>query len=512
MYLILTASKDTYITDKIIDNKFRAKDANVGRAGTIDLFKLYDESSISGSSKPIELSRALIKFNLNPIQELTGSSIDITSSNFQVRLKIFNVLGGQATPSDFNLLLYPLSQSFDEGIGRDVASFSDLDACNFVTSSYSDGSAILWNISGSNSGGLLGSSDIDFITSGNLGSGVVDLGTSQNFIVGNEDLDMDVTTVVSGTLVDLIPNHGFRICYSGSEETDSKTRFVKRFASRHASNQFLVPQLHVSWDDSTTDHHRGFLFNVSGSLFLNNFERGAPANLTSGSANTAVSGDDSLILKLQRGEWIKYITGSQHTAGTGGSAVTGVYSASFALDMFSADAINDSGETLLSVLNKSGSVVFQEYWTSIDGTVGYYTGSLEVKKPQRTSYSSNPVDLLFNFINLNESYRKDDVVKIRIFVDDLNAEEKVYKRPYKIKSIILSQMFYRVRNADTGTIVIPFESIKDGTKISSDSEGMYFNFRMESLPRGHSYRFDLLVKDFDLNKIYESVSGKFRVT
>ena len=162
-------------------------------------------------------------------------------------------------------------------------------------------------------------------------------------------------------------------------------------------------------------------------MFLNNFERGAPANLTSGSANTAVSGDDSLILKLQRGEWIKYITGSQHTAGTGGSAVTGVYSASFALNMFSADAINDSGETLLSVLNKSGSVVFQEYWTSIDGTVGYYTGSLEVKKPQRTSYSSNPVDLLFNFINLNESYRKDDVVKIRIFVDDLNAEEKVYK-------------------------------------------------------------------------------------
>ena len=44
MYLILTASSDTYITNKIIDNDYRAIDANVGRAGTIDIFKLYDES------------------------------------------------------------------------------------------------------------------------------------------------------------------------------------------------------------------------------------------------------------------------------------------------------------------------------------------------------------------------------------------------------------------------------------------------------------------------------------
>ena len=43
MYLVITASKDTYITNKIIDNKFRVKDANVGRAGSIDIFKLYAE-------------------------------------------------------------------------------------------------------------------------------------------------------------------------------------------------------------------------------------------------------------------------------------------------------------------------------------------------------------------------------------------------------------------------------------------------------------------------------------
>ena len=62
MYRIISASNDTYITNKIINNKFRATDSNVGQAGTLDLFKLYNESTITGETTPIELSRILIKF------------------------------------------------------------------------------------------------------------------------------------------------------------------------------------------------------------------------------------------------------------------------------------------------------------------------------------------------------------------------------------------------------------------------------------------------------------------
>ena len=45
MYLALSASKDAYITNKIIGSSFRATDANLGQAGTLDLFKLYDENA-----------------------------------------------------------------------------------------------------------------------------------------------------------------------------------------------------------------------------------------------------------------------------------------------------------------------------------------------------------------------------------------------------------------------------------------------------------------------------------
>ena len=47
MYLVFTASKDTYITNKIINSSTRATDANLGAASTLDLFKLYDETKIT---------------------------------------------------------------------------------------------------------------------------------------------------------------------------------------------------------------------------------------------------------------------------------------------------------------------------------------------------------------------------------------------------------------------------------------------------------------------------------
>ena len=48
MYLIVTASSDAYIQNKIIGNAYRTTDANTGLAGTLDLFKLYGESTLPG--------------------------------------------------------------------------------------------------------------------------------------------------------------------------------------------------------------------------------------------------------------------------------------------------------------------------------------------------------------------------------------------------------------------------------------------------------------------------------
>ena len=73
MKIFLTCSDDTYITNKIIASS-RKEDSNVGRAGTLDLFKLYDESN---AAEQTELSRILTKFDLSKLKDQYLSLIHI---------------------------------------------------------------------------------------------------------------------------------------------------------------------------------------------------------------------------------------------------------------------------------------------------------------------------------------------------------------------------------------------------------------------------------------------------
>ena len=77
--------------------------------------------------------------------------------------------------------------------------------------------------------------------------------------------------------------------------------------------------------------------------------------------------------------------------------------------------------------------------------------------------------------------------------------------------MILQQVYYRIRDLDTGQTIIPFETTNDSTKLSSDDRGIYFNLRTEILPRGRSYTIDLLIKDFGQDQIFLDVGQGFRV-
>jgi hypothetical protein len=285
MHRILTASKDTYITNKIIDNNFRAKDANVGQAGTLDLFKLYNETTLTGSTEQLEFSRILIKFPIAEITKMNSDGlIDIADSSFNCELKLHDVYGGQTTPSKFRAILFPLSQSFNEGVGYDIVNYSDVDACNFITASITNGSAVAWNVEGALKSGSLNDENIDVIVSGTMGAGSISLSPVQYFETGEEDLKVDVTSIVSGTVAGLIPDLGFLIAFSGSFESNDKSYYGKRFASRNVQVASKRPKLIVKYDDSLQDYHSDFIFNVSSSLYFNNYHYNSLANVLSGTA------------------------------------------------------------------------------------------------------------------------------------------------------------------------------------------------------------------------------------
>ena len=80
MRRIIECTKDNYITNKYI-NGTSVTGSNVGQAGTLDLFKLYNETYVSGVNPVVEKSFLLLKFNTDKIRSIT-SSINLDSNNF----------------------------------------------------------------------------------------------------------------------------------------------------------------------------------------------------------------------------------------------------------------------------------------------------------------------------------------------------------------------------------------------------------------------------------------------
>ena len=669
MYLNITASKDTYVHNKIISNRFRATDSNTGYAGTLDLFKLYGESQVPASETVIgtyaldtdadlvidtviELSRILIKFDLSDLSTLATTDLDIANdTSFECSLRLFDILDGQMAPTNFNVDVFPLAADFPEGIGRDTGAFSDLDIPNWVTASYDGTQAppeILWQDSDGGAG-LVGNIGQAVDAFQYLSDGVTDISASKQFVEGVEPFTFDVTSAVKemirvgGTLT----NNGFRISFSTIEEDDTRTYFLKRFASRHVLNQYLRPRLTISWSDSFRDNSKNAIFDIPNTVMMQSTARGALA--VSGFEN----GSNELVLKLTSGSYTKTNTASRThaafpTLGSGATAINkvGLYESTFtmpteevggserivsgqaeivriefiahdavaenldglyfklysddsadntyyvwfdvdgagndpapavawtgvsiavtasdtantiattavaaidALADFSAEVysigtahvtlavsgppaatatnaaspagVADSGfvvkiyqeafeTTVQDHIVASGSVTFNTSWENADGSVILEQGLLKVNSAEQSAFNAISRRLDVKIINAKPAYKMSERAKFRVFARDIDAEMAATRLPVSLDSIVLNEIYYQVRDVISNDIIIPFEQDKDGTRMSTDSNGMYFEIIMSSLFPGRSYAIDFLIIESGNQIFLPAADVRFRV-
>lgn len=495
MFKVLRPTKDAYITDRVV-NDVRQTTANVGAGGSLDLFKLYGIThTFSGSTKlpNTELSRVLVKFDLDPLRQLVAAGkVDLNNPSFSCKLYLHDVYGGQPTPANFTVSVYPLSASFDEGLGRDVVYYSDYDVCNWLTAS----SGNPWFVTGC-AGASGPPTACDYFSSSLA---------QQTFVTGEEDLDVDVTAMVSSTLAGTFPDEGFRISFAAGLEVDTHTYFVKRFASRTAYNQDLRPKLLVKYDDSIQDDTNNMYMDSAGTMFLRNYVRNVRTNLLSSS--TPVTGLNSLILQLvtpvSGGTYSLYFTGSQHYSGF--NAQVGLYSASV--------AVPSTIPTLQVQLQASGSITFTPIWRSFDGTVAYLTGSaFKVHPPQRGAQSLDPRRYEVSIAGLRDHLRTDELTTLRVNLFDRNSPvfHQPVKLPIETPGAVVRDVHYQIRDAVTKRAVVPFDTTKNSTRISNDSSGMYFKLDAGNLTVGHTYVIDVLIVTGDDQQYYEAVSPAFRV-
>ena len=514
MYRSLKADKDAYITDRIVRGASQTA-ANTGQAGTLDLYKLYGLNK-SGSAALNELTRLLIHFDLTSLRnDLANGVFDISSPTFNCTLKLHDVYGGQTTPRNFTARVYPLSRSWDEGRGKDVVYYQDQDFVNFLTASYGNGTPTTWFASGANAKGLLGSSDIDLVSSGSLGAGVVNMSTTQSFIDGTEDLTIDVTRIVSATLANQLPDFGYRVSFDETQENDNRSRFVKRFGSRQSIDPSIRPELIIRYDNSRISHQSAFFFDSYGTIFLNNYLRGNPTNVVSGTALTPVGGPNCMLLKIWTvyssstgpQQYSLYVTASQHSVGS--KYLDGVYSASFAVPSSDTRLTKLIADARLTGSNTP--VKFNEVWSSFDETVAYYSGTLQIRPQDSIVSSFRPQRYQVNVTNVASEYAGGDIVRFRAFVfDRSNPFYKFVRIPQEEPSVVV-EAHYSVRDVATDKTVIAFDRTYNSTRMSSDGEHLYFDVWMESLVPDRSYAIDVLLVDGTRQEIYYDSSPAFRV-
>lgn len=432
--------KDTFISS------YRVNDvAKTGsNFGSCEILHVYKKTEYSLTSS---LARILTKFDLGPLASMTASG-EFPSTGLSYHLKLFDAEHNKTLPYGFDVEVQAVSQDWDEGRGHDVDHFSDKGVANWDKAK----SNVWWTVTGS------------------VGTGSI---ATAHFDLGNENLYVDVTNIVNTWLSGNLPNYGFLVKISSSQESDENDYYVKMFHSRETFFKSKRPALEVTWDDSKNDDRNNFYLGITGSLYMHNIVKGTYTNLS----NTG-----SLMVRIAD------LSGTLLTMTASFTGDTGRYSASFAL----AEA-QYSGTT------------FTDTWYS--GSYSYMTGSFKIMSSSLDTISQKRYAV--SMPNLKNTYDSSEVVRMNIYTrpHDYNLA-RTLTASYSPTGIVIDNAYYRILNDRTSQEVIPFGtgSVKF-TKTSYDKNGNYFKLYMSSLAPNEVYRVQLL---YVVNGYEQLIDGDFK--
>jgi hypothetical protein len=192
------SEKDTFIS------KYRSTQ-NFGRDEILEISNETDITSLNA-----DVTRTLIKFAPSQISNVLTN---IVSGSFTSNLKLF--LANATLPVDYTIYAYPISQSWDMGLGKS--------ADKPITTI-----GVTWDTAPL------------YITSS---------GASQSFSYpDNKDININLTTIVNQWKSGSLSNHGVVLKLSSSIE-DSNTPLITSFFSMD-THTIYPPQLEFKWDDS----------------------------------------------------------------------------------------------------------------------------------------------------------------------------------------------------------------------------------------------------------------------
>jgi len=446
----MSIKRYTAIADNTITNAFesdlstRATGSNAGAADVIEIFSIYGQATTSSA----EASRALVQFDTSQISADRTAGLIPANGSVSFYLKMFNTEHIETTPRNFTLAVQAVSQSWEEGNGLDLDSYTDLTYNNIGSN---------WiKRSGNNSWVAQGG---DFHTTPVF---------TATFDKGSEDLEINVTSLVEEWIAGTKDNYGFGIFLSGSYESGTTSYYTKKFFARSSEFFFKKPIIEARFNDDIKDDRGNFYSSSSlapaednlNTIYLYNYVRGRLRNIPSiGTGNIYVDFYQTLGGTTE--------TLCIDTPATGGYVSAGIYSCSV--------CVSTTATTLRDV------------WHDGSGTQ-FHTGTISVNSLASETHSTNQRYVL-SISNMKSQYSNQETARFRLYARVKDWSPTIYTVASATpENLIIPSASYEVCRTSDGARVIPFGTGSDWhTGLAHDVSGNYFDLDLSMLEAGYSY-------------------------
>lgn len=430
MFFTIFPNKDTTITNLSIRGISRSG-SNSGQSEIVELYTLTESLSRLGKS------RILMQFDLTPLSTSIAAG-NIPTSSVAYSLKLRNANHSEEIPSSYDIEIYPLSRSWDEGRGLSMEDegLKDSGSANWGQAT----SLVAWSAQGA-----------DYIGSSNLTA-------SQHFDFGTENLSVNISNIMYAWLTGGVVNNGLILRYSDFYETGSINYHVKKFFSRHVLVPECQPRIEGLWEKDLQDDRSEFPYEFTGTLAYYRF--------IGGSANAVVP---PLFVSIINSSSAVTQTLTASTVSSGIYQVSGVFVAP-----------TSSTQIYRDVWFITGKQLFTGTFAPV-----YATGS----------HMLNFDTISLNIPNLKEKYGSDEEIVVRVFAKKKDYRPAVGRTgTLEPDPLLLKNAYFQLENAQTREVIIPFStgSLKY-SKLSYDFEGNYFKIWTKSLLKDSIYKVKILV-------------------
>ena len=197
------------------------KDKNTGQDEVLELKKVFFDRTFHYPT------RVLLQFDADEIENYISSSV--LPNTYKLNLRLYETEGTSGLSEEYKIAAYPLSQEWDEGVGKEVDDPKTTDGASWKYRKNRDGaSELAWTTVG--------------------GTYIVGDEVSQSFSAESPDINMDITSLANKWFGGINNNYGMLLRFSGSRETSTGSFEDLKFFSRQ-TNTIYSPKIELKWDD-----------------------------------------------------------------------------------------------------------------------------------------------------------------------------------------------------------------------------------------------------------------------